>query len=82
MDNKNEPAFGFTDNRSSNYEDNEVHYGLSKREYFAGLAMQGLMTKDYVKFTFGSYGARWINTEMVAKLAVVAADALLNELSK
>ena len=34
MSNKNaeSPAYGFVDNRSSSYEDNEVHYGFSKKE--------------------------------------------------
>lgn len=36
--NGTEPAFGFVDNRSESYVDNEVHYGLTKREYFAGNA--------------------------------------------
>ena len=31
-------AFGFVDNRSNSYEDNEVYYGLTKREYFAAMA--------------------------------------------
>lgn len=38
MNNAHQPAFGFVDNRSNSYEDNEVHYGLTKREYFAANA--------------------------------------------
>ena len=42
--------------------------GLTKREYFAGLAMQGLLkTKSVV---------------VAAKMAVSSADALLEELEK
>lgn len=48
--------------------------GLSKREYFAGLAMQGLSTTSNKK------EARW--DETVAKAAVALADALLTELEK
>jgi len=44
------------------------HYGLTKREYFAGLAMQGLLAN-------GDY-------EGVESAAVVKADALLKELEK
>ena len=43
-------------------------FGLTKREYFAGLAMQGLLAN-------GDY-------EGVESAAVVKADALLKELEK
>jgi hypothetical protein len=48
-----------------------VATGLSKREYFAGLAMQGLINDD----------ANMRNTE-VARRAVLTADALLAELTR
>ena len=48
------------------FEDNK---GLTKREYFAGLAMQGLVD-DY------------INYAIIAEYAVKFADALLKELDK
>jgi hypothetical protein len=44
--------------------------GISKREWFAGLAMQGLINT-------GSY-----NTDIIAAGAVKCADALLKELEK
>ena len=44
--------------------------GLTKREYFAAMAMQGLMNKQGV------------NMEMIVKMAVAHADALLKELEK
>ena len=43
--------------------------GLNKREYFAGLAMQGMATFD-------------IKDEQIAKMAVILADSLLEELAK
>jgi hypothetical protein len=43
--------------------------GLTKREYFAGLAMQGTMTSSY-------------SVNMIAEIAVKMADALLAELEK
>ena len=46
-------------------------YGLTKREYFAGLAMQGLCTLDC--FT---------SAEAIAKTSVRQADALLEALNK
>ena len=48
-----------------------LHPGLTKREYFAGLAMQGFMAKDE---------RNRFHSERVAKEAVAHADALLKEL--
>jgi predicted proteasome-type protease len=48
------------------FEDNK---GLTKREYFAGLAMQGTMTSSY-------------SVNMIVEIAVKMADALLAELEK
>lgn len=56
--------------------DNEVdvhNYGLTKREYFAAMAMQGLITMFN--------GSEMENKELV-KRSISAADALLTELSK
>lgn len=49
---------------------------LSKREYFAGLAMHGII----VKFCHGKTNDE--ENKVMAKYAVNAADALLSELSK
>lgn len=49
--------------------------GLSKREYFAAKAMQGLLSCDYV----GNVGK---SGEEVANMAIEYADALINELNK
>lgn len=49
--------------------------GLTKREYFAGLAMQGILSNPYY--------AEWgINNPDLERIAVEKADALLAELSK
>jgi hypothetical protein len=48
--------------------------GVSKREYFAGLALQGLIACADVKFAS--------TAENFARHAVEIADALLSELSK
>ena len=47
----------------------DAEQGLTKREYFAALAMQGLVD-------------RHINYEVVAEYAVEYADALLKELDR
>ena len=45
---------------------------IPKREYFAGLAMQGLLASD----------AEWgSNEETIARLAITQADKLLEELA-
>ena len=48
------------------------YFGLTKREYFAGLAMQGLVAK---------YGAS-NSDEITAKASLEFADELLNQLDK
>lgn len=48
--------------------------GLSKREYFAGLAMQGLLP------TSNKQEPGW--ADIVSQAAVIIADTLLDELSK
>ena len=46
--------------------------GLTKREYFAAMALQGLLSQSQFL----------INSEKFAKFAVEAADALMAELNK
>jgi hypothetical protein len=53
------------------------HYGLSKREHFAGLAMQGLLGNQRV-VEFGDMDS----VGNVCRAAVKQADALLAELDK
>jgi hypothetical protein len=47
-------------------------FGLTKREYFAAMALQGLLSQSQFL----------INSEKFAKFAVEAADALMAELNK
>lgn len=51
-----------------------IDNGLKKREYFAGLAMQGILASDEV--------SEFLAADKVAKKAVEYADALLAELDK
>ena len=50
----------------------DKHKGLTKREYFAAMAMQGLLAR----YNFSS------DEDVVARNAVDYADALLSELEK
>lgn len=52
------------------------HGGLTKREYFAGMAMQGLLNSA---FQDGSFSCDYSS---IAMSALSAADALIVELSK
>lgn len=72
MKNCNEPAFAFTDNRSSDYQDNECHYGLTKREYFVAMAMQGFCGKILPE----------TSPDMIAQASIEIADAVLDKLEK
>ena len=56
------------------------HSGLTKREYFAALAMQGLSALQPSKGD--SIAAQQTINRNRASLAVMAADALIAELSK
>ena len=54
----------------------QLHHGLTKREYFAGLAMQAFITADHLN------GSEKRCNEDNALMAVDAADALLEELER
>lgn len=64
MENGKQPAFASTDGKTF------ANDGLTKREYFAGLAMQGLLA--YPDITNSAY--------IIAKESVIQADALLKAL--
>ena len=87
---KHEPAFPsnaefkYIVNRQTNTECNtktkHVNAGLTKREYFAAMAMQGLMGAKP-----SSLGHRIMvkdNNDFVSKAAVRFADALIKELER
>lgn len=52
--------------------DDVTYQGLTKREYFAAMAMQGLVTKSLSYNTIQDF----------AKMSVKAANALITELNK
>jgi hypothetical protein len=56
----------------------DIYLGLTKREYFAGLAMQGLLVNYKEHCHFGN--DEW--QPMVSELAVKCADELLKQLEQ
>lgn len=66
--NGNEPANPIKDS-------NFYRLGLTKREHFAGLAMQGYCVGEYT-------GQSGMSVESIAKWSIEMADALLIELRK
>jgi hypothetical protein len=76
MENGNQPAFAThgTYNPNNNNYNCDEQIGLTKREYFAGLAMQGLLASV-------SYASNYKDGAIVSQ-SVKIADALLEELDK
>lgn len=68
MENGKQPAF-----QSSMSNTTTSHYSLTKREYFAGLALQALLSSPHLETD---------DHELVSEDAVRYADALLKELDK
>lgn len=81
-DNKNLPAFPDTMRAAPqsylNQNPEDWPTGLTKREYFAGLAIQGLMSCN----DKGVFNSIEDSCAEAARIAVIVADALLAELSK
>ena len=66
--NGNDAAFAVKD-------DNFLQEGLSKREYFAAMAMQGMLAAGDGEFSFAHH-------TRISKLAVAHADVLIEALNK
>jgi hypothetical protein len=63
------------------FDDGEIqHHGLTKREYFAAMAMQGLLANPNGGMQKG--GGMTFSPVGISELAVLHADALLAELEK
>jgi hypothetical protein len=69
MTNGNEPAFGH--GFSNEYGDHEVP-GLTKREYFAAMAMQGMLANPEIEDSF----------KTISSSAVDVADYIIEALNK
>lgn len=57
---------------------NDQYLGLTKREYFAAMAMQGLLANYAANGMYGNY----VEYPMVEKAAVSQADALIKALNE
>ena len=58
----------------------EKYYGLTKREYFAAMAMQGMAASNYWAENFNDQIESYMPAAM--KVAVKAADALITALNE
>lgn len=78
MKNADEPAFPYTDGV------NFAWNGMSKREYFAVMAMQGFIIRndevEHERFTDGR--TRKMRGHEIAELSIDMADELLKQLEK
>lgn len=76
MENKNQPAFAAVCDNTNPY----LQEGLTKREYFAAMAMQGLLSNpEWMKEYKGE--KYLMESDIVAELAIKNADAVLEALS-
>ena len=73
-DNGNTPAFGYG---FANEKDHQEVPGLTKREYFAAMAMQGLLASMAEKAARGNWGTE---VNELANASVKIADELLKQL--
>jgi hypothetical protein len=79
MSNPNHTAFPLACNYGAG---DEVTYGLNKREYFAAMAMQGLLSNPGGPIQANGstgWGLTNVTWDQVASVAWRAADALLDE---
>lgn len=79
MKNSEEPAFPVTYEIIEKCGDKPNPFGLTKREYFAAMAMQGLLAQAANEVPKEGTMHVW-NYEAIAKYAVKAADELLKQL--
>lgn len=77
MENKDKPAFPIVGTAFS-----DRHEGLTKREYIAAMAMQGILSGTSKYDDRYHVNGGYLHFEFVATVAVSMADALLQELSK
>ena len=70
----NEPAFACVSN-------NFIQEGLTKREYFAAIAMQGLLTRVPKRENY-QVDLGILESQRIAAESVIMADKLIEELNK
>ena len=75
MENKNQPAFPINEETTDRIDAGiSIYTGLTKREYFAGLAMQATNLEAYAD----TFGNEW--AVHVVKDSIALADELLKQL--
>jgi hypothetical protein len=74
MENGKKPAFQTSIGMSNSEME---HMGLTKREYFAGLAMKGLLSSNMEGMSIDR-----IDVQLFAETSVLMSDLLLTELEK
>ena len=79
MKDKFKPAFPFTPERPWDNESASGYLGLTKHEYFAAIAMQGMLANPNGAMTEG--GFRAFSPDTISDLALKHADAMLDKLT-
>ncbi len=77
MKNADKPTYPLEFKKEGSYNTEGWSNGLTKREYFAGLAMQGLISSFTEKASYGGWGTE---IEETIKCAIDYADELLKQL--
>lgn len=80
MENKDKPSFPVIIDKSNSVH-TETHVGLTKREYFAAMALKGLLT-TLIPLDNNQLCPNDEGIKLAVKLAVIAADELGKELTQ
>ena len=75
--NGNQGAFACPDNGTENFTTWQGQQGLTKREYFAGLAMMGLLANSSIIDGHSEHEMKWISEHSLKQ-----ADELLKQLEQ
>lgn len=75
----NEPAYPFTVATENELLSSHLT-GLTKREYFAAMAMQGLIVAYPPKLNVSEN--TWSNVDIISALSTAISDALIKQLNK
>jgi hypothetical protein len=76
MENGKQPAFAVSREMCEISEIENYPYGLTKREYFAAAAMQGILSTQEI------FNLKYSFEQVLPRLAVMYADELLKQLER
>lgn len=96
MENKNQPIHPMPHTNQDGTIQHDVYFGLSKREYFAGLAMQGMLANPVYSKNTTAWNKKIVKGFMpsitkstngpdrddISRVAIAHADELLSQLTK